>query len=916
MRPIKLTMSAFGPYAGKEVLDMDSLGDRGLYLITGDTGAGKSTLFDAIMFALYGVTSAKKRTAGEMRSTYADPETETYVELIFEYGGKRYTVRRSPSYERGKLRGEGTVKKAEEVSYSDESGLSLTKLKDVNERIEEIIGLSADQFSGIAMIAQGEFQKVLQAETKDRQAIFRKLFNTDNYETLSFRLKKMAADMKHELDEIRTEMNTHLSSCEADPECDLSDELAAASGQGIPETETDRLFEGIMEYDEKKLASATAEAEAAKEGFNALNRTFGEAESMKEIADRLGGYRESLGEVSEAKEEVDKELAEEEARGEYRKETGNRIALLSSDLGSYDDLDKKKAALDELETKLAEALEKLREESGQLERLESEYGAVKEELKAYDGIDERVIELSKEAEAAKTEYDTAAEYAASVRKMAEYEQARKEAAEAYAEVRIAKDEAEARYTEMYNAMMDDRAGYLAENVLKEGEKCPVCGSAVHPEPAKRKEGAPSEEEVEKAKTDRERLEKEFFSRGNDAEKASTLLKTAEDELKRYIEKMPELAGMGEEAEDVYRERSGRISSGLEEAGKKRDRRDGLRKKSDDLAEEKGKKEKELADAKQDMKVLEEKKSAAEDGFEKAREKLEFESRSAAEEEIEKLEDALKESEEALGRAREKAKNADSELSELKGKIREGEEQTRGFDRKKYDEMKEELARLSRDSEEKESVKNTIDARIRSNRREFEAYRKCAEKWDRKAAEYEQIKDLSDTASGDLSGRSKIMLETYVQTAYLDRILRHANMRLRRMSEMRYELVRKKTGFGKARQSGLDLNVIDHHNGTERSVNTLSGGESFMASLSLALGLSEEIREASGGIRLDTMFVDEGFGTLSEDALSAAVKSLMELSEEDRLVGIISHVEELKQRIDKKIVITHSKTGGSHADIRL
>jgi exonuclease SbcC len=206
--------------------------------------------------------------------------------------------------------------------------------------------------------------------------------------------------------------------------------------------------------------------------------------------------------------------------------------------------------------------------------------------------------------------------------------------------------------------------------------------------------------------------------------------------------------------------------------------------------------------------------------------------------------------------------------------------------------------------------------MKSNDREFSAYRKCAEKWGDKAEEYGLIKDLSDTASGDLIGRSKLMLETFVQTAYLDRILRHANRRLRRMSEMRYELVRKKSGFGKAKQIGLDLNVIDHHNGTERSVNTLSGGESFMASLSLALGLSEEIRESAGGIRLDTMFVDEGFGTLSEDALSAAVKALMELSEEDRLVGIISHVQELKQRIDKKIVITHDRVKGSRASVEI
>jgi exonuclease SbcC len=231
-------------------------------------------------------------------------------------------------------------------------------------------------------------------------------------------------------------------------------------------------------------------------------------------------------------------------------------------------------------------------------------------------------------------------------------------------------------------------------------------------------------------------------------------------------------------------------------------------------------------------------------------------------------------------------------------------------------MESRLAELTDSLEKDQSVRNEIDSRIRSNKREFKAYADCAEKWTATAEEYSLVKDLADTASGELVGRTRLMLETYVQTAYLDRILRHANRRLSRMSEMRYELVRKKSGFGKSRQSGLDLNVIDHHNGTERSVNTLSGGESFMASLSLALGLSEEIREASGGIRLDTMFVDEGFGSLDSETLEKAIRTLTELSDEDKLVGIISHVDALKSRIDKQIVVTKDKEAGSRASIVL
>ena len=914
MRPIKLTVSAFGPYAGKEVLDMEQLGERGLYLITGDTGAGKSTLFDAVMFALYGVTSARKRTAGEMRSTYAEAGTETYVELVFDYGGKRYTVRRSPEYMREKLRGEGFVKNASEADLTDSSGMHLTKLTEVNSRLTEIIGLTAEQFSGIAMIAQGEFQKVLQADTKERQAIFRKLFNTENYETFSFRLKKAASDMKRECDSIKTEMETYLKSCDTDEGGTLYERLEAAKNGGASEVMIRELFDDLEKYDSEAASHADRAADSAKERYDELNKAWGEADSLRKTADKLDGYRTDLNTLGSDKEKADKALAEERSHDKDREDLQNRITLLTNDLDSYDDLDRKRKALKELSDSYDIAEGKMKKAGDALEDIRSDHEKAAARLKELEDIEDRVISFTEARAKAKERYETAKGYFDSLRKEAGLRDKAEAAAREYKEAREAEKKAGDEYTRMNREMLDDRAGYLAEEVLKEGEKCPVCGSTVHPEVAKRKENAPTEEEVEAAKDEWDRLQKQLEEKSGTSREAAAVYSSAQEKTKEYIARMPELADASEGAEEEYKEQFDETEADLSSAESDRKTRDDLKKEAERLSTDKEKAEKEYSGARENVKVLEAKLRSAETAFNDEKEKLEFGSRSEAEAKISELREKLKSSQKALEEAVKKSDDIKGALSELSGKIREAEEQTKGFDRGKYDALEADLAAAAEALEEAQNNKSSMESRMKSNSREIEAYRECEEKWNDKAGRYEQIKDLADTASGELSGKSKLMLETFVQTTYLDRILRHANRRLRRMSEMRYELVRKKSGFGKAKQSGLDLNVIDHHNGTERSVNTLSGGESFMASLSLALGLSEEIREASGGIRLDTMFVDEGFGTLSEDALSAAVKALMELSEEDRLVGIISHVDELKQRIDKKIVITQSKKGGSHAKV--
>lgn len=916
MRPIKLTISAFGPYAGKEVLDMDSLGERGIYLITGDTGAGKSTLFDAIMFALYGVTSAGKRTAQEMRSTYAEPETETFVELVFDYGGKRYTVRRNPEYMRAKLRGEGLAKNTASADLTSDSGLHLTKLSEVNDKLIEVIGLTPEQFSGIAMIAQGEFLKVLQAETKERQAIFRKLFNTDNYETLSLSLKRMASERRHELEGIRTEMDTYLKSCELSDDSALSEKLEMARSGALPEAETEELLNSILEEDEGLLSKADIEADRIQDEYGELNKAAGKQRGMKEAFDNIEKYQKDLESLESERKEAEEKLALENDKEKDRKKLSDRITLLTNDLDSYDELDEKKRAKDELEESQSDMERDLKQAEEGLEKIAGEFEEVSSGLKKYNDIDDRIIKAAEKKHKAEAEFQKASQYCDALDKRDRLLEAKDKASTEYSEVREDEKKAEDKYSEMYHAMLDDRAGFLAEKVLKDGERCPVCGSVEHPHVARRQEGAPTEEEVEEARQGLRKLEELLRDKSSASREAATLYDAACEDVTKIIESMPELGDHEKDAEGIYRKLYDEASEELRSLEEGKTERDALKEREAELEPEKEKLTKEYSDLQKEAGILEANAVAASKAYDEARAKLEYESRVLASEALEKLREELRRSEEDLEKAKQKVQDVKSGIDSLNGKIQEGKEQTKDFDQEAFFKLEKKLSDLIGEVEKAQEAKSLISGRKRANERAAESYRKLSTSWDEKSKEYELINDLAETASGELSGHSKVMLETFVQTSYLDRILRHANMRLRRMSEMRYELVRRKSGLGRKKQGGLDLNVIDHHNGTERSVNTLSGGESFMASLSLALGLSEEIRESAGGIRLDTMFVDEGFGTLSDDALQAAVKSLMELSEEDRLVGIISHVDELKQRIDKKILITHDRIKGSHAKISL
>ena len=1447
MRPLKLVISAFGPYAGQTELALEQLGQSGLYLITGDTGAGKTTIFDAITYALYGEASGGQRESSMLRSKYADPATPTEVELTFSHGGKEYRIKRNPRYTRPAKRGGGMTDVLPGAELICPDRPAITRIREVDAAVTEILGIDRNQFSQIVMLAQGDFRRLLLADTKERQEIFRKVFRTQYYQSFQRRLRELAAKAFRECDDAKKSVRQYVQaiSCKEDDRY-FADAARAREGN-LPIKDTMELIEKLVEQDareekrlgeeldvlEKELAKVNGrigkaeEQEIARKNLEALRREEQENTALlKEREKTLGNEEKKKGRQEEIKrelavleqefseydrrsrlvkgiEELDEQLEtgekkgledertagemrkhlenlknqqlslsgageqkeklvrqreraeqrreiceslekarrqeqeadirlrkarqdfqKEEAKRERKEEIKRLAAVLEQELPDYENL----AGMEERDRNLAGQLERIGKEKAkksgesdescrrleeyqkeqaaltrageqkerlvhQLERTEGikrdcesleeirarqkreapelersktafeeqlkqgdrqeEIGRLlarlEQELPKYDHLDrikgelgelekglktireeerrktrdtEGIRESLKELKESRASMAGAGERKENLLGQRKLEEDRRqglgkleEDARAYRAVleeqnrsrilyRKTQERAEileSLYSRMNRAFLDGQAGILARD-LKDGQACPVCGASHHPRLALIPEKVPDKEELEQAKRDYEKAAGEARDASTEAGTISGKAAGQEEQLRRQTErllghtdisrafqeakdqgrqseeKLKELRGQIQKAEKDIRqlekldERIGELEKGAgrleEEITELRNRIAGAEARREALSEqtallskelccegkkEAGRKQKELIQEQRDLKqgyekaqkdyeqrtrrndeqnsrieffreqlagteyfertaellpllkaeietlkrrkqeeegkirrrneldrliageeqraeqlkkelgALQEKADEADGNrrylsgrLEGLRRKLKYTGRKEAEETL----NSYREEAAALEKAYEKAKNAcdacteekkglkvrieslearlddgryvertgeqlellkeeiarldgqieseqrnvkrkeeldkkipetEKSLAQLEASLRELKEQTAsararkhsleeqekalgeklrykdkdraqaagtflaeelGMLQKAYEnaareyqlcvnrkarlegqinslaeqlehgeviEKAEELKKQARFSEMKAEVKEREGAagfRRETNSKLLEHIQKGSKNLTELEERLGWVSNLSDTMNGDLKSKEKIMVETYIQMAYLDRIIRRANLRLMIMSCGQYEFKRLVGASNMRSQGGLDLNVVDHYNGTERSVKTLSGGESFIASLSLALGLSEEIQSSAGGIQIDTMFVDEGFGSLDENALSQAYNALVSQTDGSRLVGIISHVSELKDRIDKTIVVEKMRTGGSRAEIRV
>lgn len=914
MRPIKLIISAFGPYSNETIIELDKLGDKGLYLITGDTGAGKTTIFDAITYALYGEASGNIRKTDMFRSKYANDITPTFVELTFFYGEKEYTIKRNPEYIRPSKRGDGTtVEKADATFISD--GKTITRTKEVNDAVTELLGIDREQFTQIAMIAQGEFAKLITSTTDDRKKIFRKLFNTIYYEKLQNMLKNETSLISSKCTEQRNSIKQYINGIYYDN--DLEQQLEKAKNNELTFEETHKLINLIIErdmliYDETNNVLLTLD-----KNISSLTVELGKVEELEKTKHQLSLAKSNLENNNKLLFEKENILKNEMAKTEEKDTLSNSIKTLKNELPKYKNLNDKELSLSHKENQLIEYYNKEKLLDSEIRKLELHIQDTKTEAKALENINNNSIAL----EINKGEILT--QNIQNINKIKEYfhilcelEKSLKIAQTDYLKLKKLSVECDNEYTEKYNAYIDGQAGIIASTLI-ENEKCPVCGSTQHPEPALQEENAPTKEELEKLKDianikrEKRDLKSEAANKIKiDIEKMTDLIKNASSSFAINCS-INEIETVMELKLKNFIEENTLLQSKINNIKLRLSRKEELLNKIIPKQEEDFKnKSNELANSKNKIIEISTEIKGQKEILKNLKNELSYENSVIAEKNLFSFELRLTALNKTFLTAQEEHKKIEEIVTTLKGTIISLSKQLENNNSTNLNHLREKLNELRHTKKLSEANLDTIKIRLANNNNMLSGINIKSKELEKAEHQYMLLNDLSNTALGQISGKEKIMLETYIQMKYFDKIIARANTRFLKMSNGQYELCRSKEALSMRSQSGLELDVVDHYNGSTRSVKTLSGGESFKASLSLALGLSDEIQSSAGGIRLDTMFVDEGFGSLDEESLTQAINALAELSSGNRLIGIISHVGELKEKIDKQIIVSKKKDGSS------
>lgn len=984
MRPTELTISAFGPYAGETKLSLAAIGDRGLYLITGDTGAGKTTIFDAIAFALYGNASGDSRKPRMLRSKYADPAARTYVEMTFLYHNEEYRIRRNPEYIRAKQKGEGETREKPDAELHRPDGSVITGERAVTAEIEKLVGLNREQFSQIAMLAQGSFSRLLSGRTEDRGAVFREIFGTRPYQVFQEKMKDRAKNLYGQYADSRKRILQYAEGVLIEEE----QKEAAIRWQEAREGSWEAMAEvlrQLIESDEEKEAKTSSAAGKARERLLSLGAELERQKSAKKAMEELEKAAALAEELRPALGAAVRAYEREKDRQAEKNGLVGEIARMEENMAFYAQYDALSSAGEECTRRAgAYALE--------AEKAEKEAAQWREQIEA-DGKElEAFGELEGSYQAALGKAEKQKEYRSRVegfvRDLEDYRKEQKKLEAAQEEYRRAgaewKREKEV-YDRLYQAFLDNQAGLLAAE-LTEGKPCPVCGSLNHPALAAAKS---RDKQVTKEQVDREGniLEKKNQSAteaslraGRQAGALDTRFRAMVRQIEAEVstwkaswqEKLPGREHAGEEADSPlsrwrqdFLEAWGNMLEVLGEALRVREeeaagevlrlekaicrkrelegRRGSCQKQleavSGRLQEALNGRTGELARQKEIRRQLAEiREKLALGSLENAKKQVE-----ARKKELAAMEKAFRTAEEQYGSLSRQVSEAETRAGAFRRQLEElkaagaGRKETGALEKPvpgrpqseeanetapESRQLEESLIRLSAAQAELQTRLSVLEKewgrihhRLLTNRTARANILEALKNMEKLEEQWRWVKSLSDTVSGEVGGKERITFETYVQMAYFERIIARANTRFMVMSGGQYELKRCSEDDNRGK-SGLGLSVIDHYNGTERSVRTLSGGESFQASLCLALGLSDEIQAAAGGIRLDTMFVDEGFGSLDEDTLNLAVKALADLAEGKRLVGIISHVQELKGRIERQIIVTKDRSGGSSARIQI
>ena len=919
MRPIKLTLSAFGPYAGKMEFDFDKLGTGGLYLITGDTGAGKTTIFDAITYALYGDPSGNNREVSMFRSKYADIKTPTFVRLVFNYKGKEYTIERNPEYERAAQRGSGLTKQTAGVELILPDGKPLTKTKEVDNAINNIIGINREQFCQIAMIAQGDFLKLLISPTKDRIEIFRHIFKTKLYSDLQDRLKSELSVLNNDCSKIKQSISQYISGINCSDSSLLSLDVTKAKKGDLPTDECILLIENLLSEDtlaEKKADNAITEIEKQ---LDILKINIERGKTYLRAKQDFDQNEINISKLTEEMLSLTKALEEEQKKNSLQNDLAKASAAIEAQLLEYDELSQKESAFKNNALNIEKNNAALTKNNKEIEVLKAQIESLTEESKTLQKSGEQKILFANQKALHKESLSKLDTLLKSMENLKKIDAQYKDAAKKYEAKKAAANEIKISYDLKYDFYLDAQAGILAETLV-DNMPCPVCGSTSHPQKAIKPTDVPKKDELDilkakLAKADDEKTE---------ANKESAKLKGMREEKKdSTVSSIKELLGDIDMNNATYitKAKINELESNIAVLDQKIQAEEKNIARKEYIENELPKSRTKLEDLQKgitsisnEISALSSKNDSLNAGIIDLKSKLRFSSRLEANNEIQKNNAMISKIKRDIELASEREKECSVNLASAKTRREELFKQIEGKQEIDLEAENNNLSELERNKIQLDKKKQNIHSRIVNNKSNCDNIKQKSSELIAIEKKYTWVKALSDTANGNITGKDKIMLETYIQMHYFDRIISRANTRLMIMTGGQYDLIRREEALSKVGQSGLDLDVIDHYNGTTRSVKSLSGGESFKASLALALGLSDEIQSSAGGIQLDTMFIDEGFGSLDEDSLSQAMNALASLASSNKLIGIISHVGELKQKIDKQIVVKKDKTGGSRAEI--
>lgn len=1013
MRPLKLTLKAFGPYAGVQVIDFGELKDRGIFLIHGPTGSGKTTILDGICFALYGESSGAERNGKNMRSQFASEDQETEVIFEFSLKDQKYRVSRKPEQERPKKSGTGKkVQPNEAVLWKlDDSGMESviqSGWRNVTDSVEKIIGFRSEQFRQVIILPQGQFRELLVADSKGRQEILERLFHTEIYRSIEEFLKANTKDLEKQIKSINDEIAWNLKKSG----CSAAEELQKSIDDG--KAELLRLDEELKQKS-IDVDRARKLLEKGKEGNQKLEDLDSAKSSLENLSALSGEYDKKRKQLKDARQAATLEESENSTRlrskdkQDHENDLNIKEALLKDASKKYDEAQKNLNIEKGLEQEREDARKKVIELQGYIDKVKSleasrknveslkkvldgcEDGGEKlkkylEKLKEDKKLQEDMINEARESSAKaplyKARYDEAERL---LSKKVDLDSKRKELLKINNEWKEAFDnfkkidkeyiKSKEEFFVMQDSWNKGQAAILAYD-LNEGEPCPVCGSVHHPNPAHMKEGIPSQDELKLKKEEMEALERKKDAanvRFNASEAAKKSIESSINALKI------ELAG-NEDIDISILEQSKKVAKeSLDESLKWSQRLDELNKKLDIQKEEEKEAEEKAQRLEQDIKSYREQYQAANGALaerersipknirnvsdllkevQKASElfdsmskrfenvKTEFDnasnvltaaktSRDTAKEALEeitrkyheekeifrtKLHEAGFEDYSAYEKARMKKESMDAlekDIGDYEGRMRSAADMLERAKVSAEGVEKEDLSKLELDVKNAESqrdstftMKNTLSLKISGNEIILKDVTRLDAKKNEKEKEYGILGTISDVANGQYPNKYGITLERFILGWLLDEITTAATERLKLMSRGRYYLQRTLDRERKNSAGGLELEVFDSYTGFSRPVTTLSGGESFLASLSLALGLADVVQSYSGGISLDTIFVDEGFGTLDPESLDFAVKTLIDLQKGGRLVGVISHVPELRERIDARLEVTPTDKGST------